>query len=58
MKILASFFSREYLWEILRIATVGLASLLFYLHIIAGATGSHGLWTLLFAQNRNIGFNS
>jgi Cd2+/Zn2+-exporting ATPase len=29
-----TFFSRQFLWEIVRIITVGIASLLFYLHII------------------------
>src|SRR5438876_11684632 len=29
-----TFFSRQFLWEIVRIVTVGVASLLFYLHVI------------------------
>ncbi len=35
MKYLQTFFSRQYLWEIVRILTVGFASLLFYLHFIS-----------------------
>ena len=34
MNILKTFFSRQFLWEIVRILTVGAASLLFYLEII------------------------
>lgn len=34
MKVFETFFSRQFLWEIIRIVTVGLTSLLFYLNII------------------------
>ncbi len=34
MNILKTFFSRQFMWEIIRIVTVGIASLLFYLAII------------------------
>jgi len=34
MKYSQTFFSRQFLWEIVRIITVGVASLLFYLNVI------------------------
>jgi heavy metal translocating P-type ATPase len=34
MKLLRSFFNKEYLWEILRISVVGICSLLFYFEVI------------------------
>ena len=34
MNYLQTFFSRQFFWEIIRIITVGIASLLFYLEII------------------------
>jgi Cd2+/Zn2+-exporting ATPase len=34
MKILKAFFSRQFMWEIIRIVTVGIAILLFYLEMI------------------------
>src|SRR5215212_8687346 len=34
MKLVQTFFSRQFLWEIVRIITVGIASLLFYLDVI------------------------
>ena len=36
MPILQTFFSRQFLWEIVRILTVGIASLLFYFQLIPG----------------------
>jgi len=35
MSLSKTFFSRQFLWEILRIVTVGIASLLFYLEVIS-----------------------
>ena len=34
MNYTQAFFSRQFMWEIIRIVTVGIASLLFYLNII------------------------
>jgi Cd2+/Zn2+-exporting ATPase len=46
------FFSRQFIWEIVRIVVVGLASLLFYLEIIPACIIScYGIWPLLIIKN-------
>ena len=51
MNYLQTFFSRQFFWEIIRIITVGIASLLFYLEIIPLpvllAATAFGLYALL-----------
>lgn len=58
MEISKTFFSRQFLWEILRIVTVGIASLLFYLEVIPLAVllmaMAFGLYSLVKTAIRDI----
>ena len=58
MEISKTFFSRKFLWEILRIVTVGIASLLFYLEVIPLAVllvaMAFGLYSLVKTAIRDI----